>query len=92
MDVHEAAALWGSAENKAYPIEVRLNMALAALDFFAAEETEVEEEVEEEVFLYDEKNEIVSSISKYHTEHFSIESLVEARPGVIYFYATMTQL
>ena len=30
----EAAALWGSAENRGYSVEARLSMALAALKFF----------------------------------------------------------
>jgi hypothetical protein len=41
----------------------------------------------EDVFFYDEKNETVSTITKYHSENLSVGSLVEAHPDVIYFYA-----
>lgn len=44
----------------------------------------------EEVFFYDEHNECVSSLTRYHAEECSIEPLVEAHPDVIYFYATLT--
>jgi hypothetical protein len=33
----EAAALWGSAQNEAYPVQDRLAMALQALEFFGNE-------------------------------------------------------
>lgn len=36
-DVHEAAALWGSAENSAYSLPERFNFALGALQFFGTE-------------------------------------------------------
>lgn len=32
----EAAALWGSAQNEVYPTNLRLRMALRALEFFGA--------------------------------------------------------
>lgn len=44
----------------------------------------------EEVFFYDEKNDTISSLTKYHAENCSIESLVEAHPDVIYFYVNLT--
>lgn len=47
---------------------------------------------QEEVFFYDEENECVSSLTRYHAEECSIEPLVEAHPDVIYFYATFGPL
>lgn len=43
-----------------------------------------------DVFYYDEENEQVCSLSKYHAENCSVEPLVEAHPDVIYFYASLT--
>lgn len=42
-----------------------------------------------EIFFYDEKNECVSSLTKYHAENCSIEPLVEAHPETIYFFAKL---
>lgn len=42
-----------------------------------------------DVFFYEEENECVSSLTKYHAENLDIESLVEAHPDTIYFYATL---
>lgn len=43
----------------------------------------------ETVFFYDEANDCISSLTKYHAEELSVEPLVEAHPEVIYFYATL---
>ena len=43
----EAAALWGSAENRGYSVEARLSMALAALKFFGGLAERVEALAEE---------------------------------------------
>lgn len=41
------------------------------------------------VFFYDEINQCVSSISRYHEEECCVEALVESWPDVIYFYAKL---
>lgn len=44
----EAAAFWGTAENRAYSVEDRLACALAALDFYGAAYEAAYERAEEE--------------------------------------------
>lgn len=45
-NAHDAAALWGSAQNIVYPPDQRLRFALAALDYYGglAEQADLEEE------------------------------------------------
>lgn len=46
--------------------------------------------MDEEVFLYEPSMDCVMSLANYHAKHCSVEPLVEAHPGTIYFYATLT--
>lgn len=86
---HEAAAFWGSAENKMYPLEVRLKMALQALEFFGGHYDSVEsmvEDAKEEVWIVKDWGVNPNGkIELFHAGEEQAAAIMESAPGRFHF-------
>ena len=89
---HNAAAYWGSAQNRGYSDEARLNFAMMALDFFGGFYEKIEESAENGVMMVFELNDD-GSVEPYYAggswDRIPPAELVSNNPNLNYhlFYA-----